>query len=125
MHMNKADEYIFVFSLDHLRIGVFLKDVQRAIRAIAVSPLPGAPSIVTGIINVEGKIIPVVNIRETFNLKKKAISLTQKIAIVNRAETQIGLFVDDIIGLVDISNEAYAEAEELIPGSGKTVEYVQ
>ena len=45
--MNKPDEYIFVVSLDHLRIGLFLKNVQRVIRAMAVSPLPEAPSIIT------------------------------------------------------------------------------
>lgn len=124
MENKEFDEYIFVFSLDSLKIGLLLKDVHRAIRAVAVSPLPGAPSIVLGIINLGGKVIPIVNFRERFDLKDKPVTLSNKIIIVHSPNLQFGLVADDIIGLLNVKNEDYSNSGEIVPGACGIVEGV-
>ena len=124
MSKERLSEYIFVFQLDRLKIGLLLKDVHRAIRAVAVSPLPGAPSIIRGIINLGGKVVPIVNFRKRFDLKDKPISLSNQIVIVNTSNLQFGIIVDDVIGLLELKEEDHVKSEEVMPGTGKIVDRV-
>ena len=59
---------ILVFALDEPRYALPLSAVERVVRAVEITPLPNAPAIIQGAINVQGAIIPVVNIRESFSL---------------------------------------------------------
>ena len=49
-----------VFTLDERFYGVRLSVVARVLRAVEITPLPKAPPIVIGVINLGGRIIPVV-----------------------------------------------------------------
>jgi len=59
---------ILVFILDEQRYGLDLDAVDRVVRAVAVTLLPDAPEVVLGIINVQGRIVPVINMRNCFRL---------------------------------------------------------
>lgn len=52
-----------VFVLDEQSYALYLPSVERVVRAVEVTPLPKAPDIVSGIINLRGKITPVVDLR--------------------------------------------------------------
>ena len=54
--MNK----LVVFALDDQRYALAFAVVEKVIRAVEITPLPQAPEIVSGAINVQGKIVPVV-----------------------------------------------------------------
>ena len=54
---------LVVFSLDDQRYALPLARVHRCIRVVAITPLPEAPAIVLGIIDLGGAVIPVINIR--------------------------------------------------------------
>ena len=116
------DEYIIYFSIAQLKIGLFIKDVHRVIRAVEITPLPGAPEIVQGIVNVEGEIIPVVNFRKRFQLNDKKISQTDKILIVKSTHLDFCFFSDDVIDLKLISMDRITKSENLIPGTDKLIE---
>ncbi|MBN1829042.1 MAG: chemotaxis protein CheW [Deltaproteobacteria bacterium] len=60
--MNSNIEGFVVFTLDGNRYALSLSSVQRIVRVVEITPLPAAPEIVIGIINVQGKIIPVVGV---------------------------------------------------------------
>ncbi len=63
-----ALDNIVVFALDEPRYAFPLSNVERVIRAVEVIPLPKAPGIVLGVINLQGHIIPVVDICTRFGL---------------------------------------------------------
>jgi purine-binding chemotaxis protein CheW len=46
--------------------------VERIVRVVEVTPLPKAPEIVLGVVNVQGQIIPVINIRKRFSTGLKS-----------------------------------------------------
>ena len=123
IHEINISEYIFCFSLDKLKIGLFLKDVFKVIRAIEVSPLPGAPPIIKGVININGKIIPVVNFRKRLKLKEKAISTNQVIIIAHSESYEFCFLADEIEGLKPYNNLNYStsgtklhKSDEIIQG---------
>lgn len=61
------------FDLDDHHYALPLTAVERVIRAIEITPLPKAPLIVRGIVNVEGRIVPVVSVRKRFRLPNREI----------------------------------------------------
>ena len=63
------------FDLAGQHYGVNLAAVERIVHVVEVAPLPQAPSIVLGVINFSGRIIPVVDLRRRFRLSGKEVGL--------------------------------------------------
>ncbi len=101
--MENNKEPILAFSLDNIRFALFLQDVLRVIRAMAVSPVPKAAPSIYGLIDLKGEHIPVVNLRERFGLPKKAISPSDRLIISLWNKRKLAILVDDVDQPKDIS----------------------
>ena len=73
-----------VFTLDERFYAIRLSAVSRVVRAVEITPLPKAPPIVIGVINLGGRIIPVVNIRRRFRLPERELELTDQLIVAQR-----------------------------------------
>ena len=69
--MNNPSNHIVVFTLDEQRYALHLLAVERVVRAVEVTALPEAPEIVLGVVNVKGRIVPVINVRRRFRLPER------------------------------------------------------
>jgi len=114
-------EQLVVFYLDGQRYGLRLSTVERVVRAVEVTPLPAAPEIVLGVINVEGRIIPVVNVRRRFRLPEKETSLSDHLIIARTARRKVALVADSVSGIVDAPSAVVIDASEILP----QIEYVE
>jgi purine-binding chemotaxis protein CheW len=88
-------EHCVVFTLDELFYGIRLSVAVRMLRAVEITPPPNAPSIVMGIIDLGGRIIPVVNIRRRCQLLERQLELSDQLIVamrsgVARAKTRAG-----------------------------------
>jgi purine-binding chemotaxis protein CheW len=81
-----------------------------------VTPLPKAPEIVLGVIDVQGTIIPVMNMRRRFGLVESEISLSDQLILAETATRSVALAVDSVIGVVERTKEKVTEAEKVVPG---------
>lgn len=115
---------ILVFSIDKINFGVLSNVVERVVHAVELSELPGAPTIVDGVINLAGDTIPIVNFRKRLKKKKKPIRLSDKIIIVKTDDLKFGFFIDFIVGLKDVNITKYKETDEVIPHTNIIVEGV-
>lgn len=106
---------VILFTLDDLSYALPLVNVIRIIHAIAVSPLPKAPAIVEGIINVGGRIIPVVNMRKRFGLVSRAMSVDDNLIIVKTEKRELALWVDRVTGIQEIMPGKYAFTKTSLP----------
>jgi purine-binding chemotaxis protein CheW len=127
---RRKDETFFhlvTFNLLKEEFGVEISTVQEIIRATDITPVPGAPSHVRGVINLRGKIIPVVNLRRRFSLPEVDISDEQRIVVVELGQKRIGMLVDSVsqvikvpVGVVEeMPDEAINVDENYIKGVGK------
>lgn len=93
------------FPLGKEVFGVGIKDVTEIIGIQAITYVPDVPEYVKGIINLRGKIIPVIDIRAKF--KKPAVEYTDRtcIIVVDYDETTIGFIVDCVTEVVDIKDD--------------------
>ena len=124
MRTSDANEFYLILSISRLKIALSLSVVSRAIRVVEISPLPGAPPIALGILNLGGIVIPILNFRKRFGLKNKSISASDKLVIVNTPNLQFGFIVDEIIGLKPLSEKNIKESENIIPGIDRILDGV-
>jgi purine-binding chemotaxis protein CheW len=111
-----------VFTLEERLYGIRLSVVSRVIHAVEVTPLPKAPSIVAGVIDLGGRIVPVVNLRRRFNLPEREPRLTDRLIVAEVSRIQgdggrlLALAVDDVLGVQDLPPDGAARAETILPG---------
>jgi purine-binding chemotaxis protein CheW len=119
--------HLVTFQLGKEEYGVEIASVQEIIRATDITPVPGAPSHVRGVINLRGKIIPVVDLRTRFALSLIEASETQRIIVVELGEKRIGMLVDSVSQVIkvpagvveEMPEEATSVDENFIKGVGK------
>jgi purine-binding chemotaxis protein CheW len=109
------------FSLDDRQFAVPLSAVMRVERIVAITPLPKAPDIITGIINVHGQVIPVVDIRSRFHITPHQLELSDQLLIIKTARRTIAFIVDYVDGVLDASKDQCADVESVLPDT----EYVR
>ena len=107
---------LVVFSLDDQRYALALTCVQRCIRVVAVTPLPKAPAIVLGIIDLGGVVIPVINMRMRFNHPPRDVRLSDHLIVATTGKRTVALLVDETSGVIDGSPEEVVPAGEILPG---------
>lgn len=110
-----SPERIVVFMLDDWRFGLALDLTEHAMAAVEVTPLPKAPSIVHGVFNLRGRIIPVLNIRRRFRLAERPISPADHFLIVQAGEHRVALVVDACVGVFEYSPATAVAAGEILP----------
>ncbi len=119
--------HLVAFTLGREEYGVEINSVQEIIRAADITPVPGAPVHVTGVINLRGKIIPVVDLRRRFGLPEIEANEEQRIIIVEIGEKRLGMLVDGVSQVIripsavieEIPEEATTLDENYIKGIGK------
>lgn len=105
-----------VFCFDHLRVALRLSFVERVVRAVDVAPLPDGPDIVLGVVNVAGRVIPVVNMRKRFRLPERAISVSDQLVIAHTGQRLVALVTDAVSGVFEYAETDIVAAETILPG---------
>jgi purine-binding chemotaxis protein CheW len=82
--MVRSDQYV-VFTLDEQRYALYLHAVVRVVRIVEITPLPQTPEVIRGVVNVQGQVIPVVDIRKRFQLPEREPELGDQLIIANTA----------------------------------------
>ena len=117
--MGKLNQLV-VFFLDEQRYALYLPAVERVVSAVEVTHLPKAPDIVLGVINFQGKVIPVVNIRKRFGLPERQIELSDQFIIANTSKRTVTLVADTVSGVIEPAEGKLINSENITPG----MEYV-
>jgi purine-binding chemotaxis protein CheW len=124
---TKTAYHLVAFQLDREIFGVEIDKVQEIIRAAEITAVPGAPVHVRGVINLRGKIIPVVDLRARFSMPESVASDEQLIIVVELGKTRLGMLVDSVSHVIklssacieDIPEETVTVDENFIQGVGK------
>ena len=112
---------LVVFALDDGAYALRLATVEQVVRMVSVTPLPKAPAIVLGVVNVRGRIIPVFDVRRRFQQPAREIAVTDQLIIARTARRAVALAADTVIGIHEYPDATVVEAERVLPG----LEYVE
>ncbi|PLX69796.1 MAG: chemotaxis protein CheW [Denitrovibrio sp.] len=82
--------------LDEEKYGIDIMDIEEILRMIEITKVPKAPSFVEGIINIRGKVIPIVDLRKKMGIIANEYTNSTRIIVVNLKGKQVGLIVDHV-----------------------------
>jgi len=88
------------------RFGLLAADVREVVRAATPSPLPRAPAVVLGVLNVRGELVPLLDVRSRFGLAPRALAHGDHIIIVRAGARFAALAVEAAHVLVDVPAES-------------------
>src|SRR5438552_16207181 len=95
--IGEGDErQLVVFQLGAELYGVEISRVHEIIRLQTVTRVPRAPAFVEGVINLRGKVIPVVDLRRRFGLEMTDHTRASRIVVVEIADQVVGIVVDGV-----------------------------
>jgi purine-binding chemotaxis protein CheW len=90
----EAMEHLATFFLAGEEYGVDVRLVQEIIRVSEITQVPRAPEFIKGVINLRGRIIPVIDLKRKLSLGSVEVARETRIVVVKLKERLIGLLVD-------------------------------
>lgn len=107
---------LLIFCVDGQRYALALEVVERIVRAAEITPLPKAPAIVLGVLDVQGDVLPVLDVRSRFGLPQRDIEPWQQFLIARVASRPMALVIDAAMEVIEVSSTEIIAAEQIVPG---------
>ncbi len=111
----ETENRYLLFHIDETVHGVPLTFVKEIIQVRKIIALPGVDEHVLGIMNLRGKVLPVVDMRQKLGLRSKEMEEVICVIVAQIEETQIGLAVDSVSEVLRLDSTTSA----LPPGYGE------
>ncbi len=105
---------LLVFELDRRRYALPAASVERVVHAVDIVPLPAAPSIIVGLIVLQGRPIAVADLRQRFGLPGRPMRLTDRLIIANSGRRTVALHLDANVSLVHVPRANITEGGEIV-----------
>ncbi len=118
----EAGGKFLTFFLAGEEYGLEILKVQEIIGMMPITPVPRTPSHIRGVVNLRGKVIPVVDLRLKFGMSFKEQNDETCIIVVQANEVQTGIVVDSVSEVLDIPPQAIEDAPSF--GSSVNSDYI-
>jgi purine-binding chemotaxis protein CheW len=117
------ERQLVVFQLGAELYGVEIARVHEIIRLQAITRVPRAPAFVEGVINLRGKVIPVVDLRRRFGLPTAEHTRASRIVVVEIGDQVVGIIVDGVSEVLRVSTATVEPPSPVVAGVDS--EYLQ
>jgi purine-binding chemotaxis protein CheW len=108
---------LLLFTIDENRYGIVADAVVEIVRAVAITPLPNAPAVIAGVIDVRGVVMPVFDVRRRFGLAAREVELSDHFVVVRAKRRSAVLHVDRVLDLADVDDDALSSLAGQVPSS--------
>lgn len=114
---------LVTFNIGEEEFGVDILKVQEIIRTMEITRVPRAPEFVEGVINLRGKVIPIIDMRTRFKLSKIAHDKHTRIIVVEISSMVVGFVVDSVSEVLRIPANTIEPPPPVV--SGLDSEYIR
>jgi len=104
------------FKLGEEEFGVDILKVQEINPMVEITKVPRSPSFVEGVVNLRGRVIPVIGMRKRFGLPVKAYDKDTRIMVADIGGQMLGFVVDEVSEVLRISDKAIEPPPSLVAG---------
>ena len=105
---------LVVFDLASEHYGVDISDVREIMRMQNITKVPGAVSYVEGVINLRGKVLPVLDLRKRLGLKVAEQTEESRIVVVDIADGEVGVIVDAVTEVLRVPNASIEPPSSMV-----------
>jgi len=110
------ERQLVVFQLGAELYGVEISRVHEIIRLQSVTRVPRAPAFVEGVINLRGKVIPVVDLRRRFGLPTADHTRASRIVVVELGDQVVGIVVDGVSEVLRVNTSIVEPPSPVVAG---------
>jgi purine-binding chemotaxis protein CheW len=126
-NINKDDKQeilqLVSFHIDNEEFGVEILKVQEIIRMMAVTKVPNAPCFIEGVINLRGRVIPIIDLRIRLGLERISHNSSTRIIVLEISSKTIGFIVDSVNEVLRIPKSIIETPPDII-SRGINSEYI-
>lgn len=108
-------DVLLILVLGSLRLGVPVDAVERVVRAVEVTPLARAPVAVPGIVNVQGSIVPVVDLRARFGMERRDVHVDDQFVLVRLPQRMLAILANDVVDVCSFDSASIVPAVDVAP----------
>jgi len=108
---------VLVFEVGGQKYALPTADVCELVRAVAITPVPGAPAVIEGVVDVRGRVLPVLDVRARFRLPAKALDPSDHFIVASAGTRGVILRVDRATHLALLDEASIQPAQALGPGA--------
>lgn len=109
-----TEKQMVLFELGSEIYGLDIATVHEIIRMQPITRVPKAPFYVEGVINLRGKVIPVIDMGKRFGLEKVERAKNNRIVVVNINDTILGIIVDAVTEVIRIPTDSIEPVSDII-----------
>ena len=106
---------LVTFATCGLRFGIPLESADRALRMVAISPLPGAPPFLIGTVNVHGELVAVADVCRRLGLAAPTYGPETHLLLARTSRRRLALATQKVEGVIDVSPADTASGANLVP----------
>ena len=107
---------LVTFTLDDVEFGLDIAKIQEIVNRSAITPVPGSPSFILGVLNLRGQIIPIIDTRLRFHLEPAEVTAKTRIIVMSLADQSTGMQVDAVSEVVKLDDFSLRETPPLVAG---------
>lgn len=105
MVLSEQEQQFVVFKLANEEYAVSILQVQEIKRMTEITRVPHTPAYLTGVMNLRGSVLPVIDLKKRLNLPEKEYTDDTRIVIVKTEETSVGLVVDAVSEVTSVRKD--------------------
>jgi purine-binding chemotaxis protein CheW len=113
---NKELLQLVSFKIGDEEFGVDILSVQEINRISQITKVPNTPDFIEGVINLRGRIIPVIDLRVKLGMTKKEHGKNTRIVVVELKGQTIGFIVDEVSEVLRIPKEITEAPPDIVGG---------
>lgn len=113
-HSPGLNQFV-VFRLNGHRYGLRLPWVQRVVRAVEITPLPGAPEIILGLVNIHGEITYAVSMRRALGFPDRELDVGDQFILARASGRMVALVADQVAGVLEFENDQVKIGDDFLP----------
>lgn len=107
---------LLVFLIETQRLAIPAECIDFVTRAVALTPLPHAPEIVDGLVNIRGEVVPAANMRRRLGFPDRPLRASDYFIVARTPRRNLVLIVDGIVGLQPLQPEDFESSDNILPG---------
>jgi len=105
---------LVVFQLDKEEYAVPIEDVREVLKISGITPVPNSPDFISGIINLRGKVIAIIDLEKRFNLTREHTDvIPEHIIVSDIEESPFGMIVDQVTEVLRIPRNLVQSALQI------------
>ncbi len=103
--INKKVEQLVIFELGDEEFAVSIEQVREVVEMLSITHIPNMPDFIEGVINLRGNILPIIDLVKRLKLVTNRNSENKTIMWIEINAQQIGMIVDRVTEVIEVSNE--------------------